>query len=184
MLKNTLNAFGIRKSHTTAYHPQGNGLVERFNRSLLQLLCTYIDKEFDWEQHLPLALYVYRTAVHSPTGVSQHMLMFGKEPQALLFDSSLTFDSGSYQHYLRAKLADLLDFVESNLVKAADQQKFHYDKQSSVPFFTMNDKVWLSVPSAGRLQPRGEGGWKVTSIKNPVTIEISNGRKSKVVHKQ
>ena len=76
--------------------------------------------------------------------------------------------------------------MESNLVKAADQQKFHYDKQSSVPFFTMNDKVWLSVPTAGKLQPRGEGGWKVTSIKlkSPVTIEISNGRKSKVVPMQ
>ena len=35
VLKQTLEAFGIQKSHTTAYHPQGDGLVERFNRSLL-----------------------------------------------------------------------------------------------------------------------------------------------------
>ena len=35
VLKQTLDVFGIRKSHTTAYHPQGDGLVERFNRSLL-----------------------------------------------------------------------------------------------------------------------------------------------------
>ena len=78
MLKQTLDAFGIQKSHTTAYHPQGDRLVERFNRSLLQLLCTYIDKEFDWEQHLPLALYAYRTTVYSSTGISPHMLMFGR----------------------------------------------------------------------------------------------------------
>ena len=162
-----------------AYHPQGDGLVERFNRSLLQLLCTYTDKEFDWEQYLPLALYTYRTAVHSSTGVSPHMLMFGREPQALLFDPSLAFDSGSYQHYL---CANLQDFMESNLLKAADQQKFHYDKQSLAPSFTMNDKVWLSVPTAGKLQPRWEGGWKVTSVKSPVTIEIGNGGQSKVVH--
>ena len=182
VLKQTLDAFGIRKSHTTAYHPQGDGLVERFNRSLLQLLRTYVDKEFDWEQHLPLALYAYRTAAHSSTGISPHMLMFGREPHAFLFDSPLTFDPGSYQHYLRAKLAELQDLVESNLVKAADQQKCHYDKQSKAPSFAIHDKVWLSVPTAGKLQPRWEGGWKVTSVNSPVTIEISNGRKSKVVH--
>ena len=46
----------------------------------------------------------------------------------------------------------------------------------------MNDKVWLSVPTTGKLQPRWEGGWKVSSVKGPVTIEISNGKQSKVVH--
>ena len=60
----------------------------------------YVDREFDWEQHLPLALYAYQTAAHSSTGVSPHMLMFGREPHALLFDFHLTFDSGSYQHHL------------------------------------------------------------------------------------
>ena len=142
----------------------------------------YIDKEYDWEQHLPLALYTYGAAVHSSTGVPPHMLMFGREPNALIFDSSLAFDPGSYQHYLQAKLAGFQDFVESSLLKAADQQKSHYDKQSLVPSFTMNDKVWLSVHTAGKLQPRWEGGWKVTAVKSPVTIVINNGRKSKVVH--
>ena len=110
------------------------------------------------------------------------MLMFGRDLHALLFDSPLTFDPGSYQHYLRAKLADLQDLVESNLVKAGDQQKIYYDKRSKVPSFAVNDKVWLSVLTAGKLQPRWEGGWKVTSVKTPVTIKISDGTKNKVVH--
>ena len=38
ILLETLNAFGVTKSHTTAYHPSGDGLVERLNRSLLQML--------------------------------------------------------------------------------------------------------------------------------------------------
>lgn len=88
------------------------------------------------------------------------MLMFGREPHALLFDSPLTFDPSSYQHYLRAKLAELQDLVESNLVKAADQQKSHYDKQSKVPSFVVNDRVWLSMPTASKLQPRLEGDGK------------------------
>ena len=80
LLKQTLEAFGIRKTHTMAYHPQGDGKVERFNRSLLQLLCTYIDKEEEWEQYLSLVLYAYRSAKHSSTGVSPFLLMFGRQP--------------------------------------------------------------------------------------------------------
>ena len=59
------------------------------NCCLLQLLRTYIDKECE-EQHLPLALYAYRAAAHSSTGVSPHMLMFGREPNALIFDIYIT----------------------------------------------------------------------------------------------
>lgn len=39
----TLKAFETNKSCITAYHPQGNGLVERFNRLLLQMLWSYIE---------------------------------------------------------------------------------------------------------------------------------------------
>ena len=70
LLKQTLEAFGTSKTRTTAYHPQGDGMVERFNRSLLQLLLTYVEEESDWEQFLPLVLHAYLTSVHSSTGVS------------------------------------------------------------------------------------------------------------------
>jgi len=67
LLKQTLEAFGTTKTRTTAYHPQGDGMVEQFNRSLLQLLQTYVEEESDWERFLPLLLLAYRTSVHSST---------------------------------------------------------------------------------------------------------------------
>ncbi len=45
IMAQTLEAFGTTKSRTTAYHPQGDGMVERFNHSLLQLLRVYVDKK-------------------------------------------------------------------------------------------------------------------------------------------
>ena len=78
ILKATLEAFGIAKSWTTAYHPQGDGMVERLNRSLLQLLRAYVTEQAEWECHLPLVLYAYCSATHSSTGLSPFELMFGR----------------------------------------------------------------------------------------------------------
>ena len=72
LLRQTLESFEVHKSHTTASHSEGDGMVECFNRSLLQLLRSYVDNKADWEQYLPLVLYIYRTAVHSSTGVSPY----------------------------------------------------------------------------------------------------------------
>ena len=79
ILYQTLDAFGVTKSRTTAYHPAGDGLVERFNRSLSQMLHSYVQQQQDWEQYLPLVLYAYRTAVHASTGVLPFELMFGRQ---------------------------------------------------------------------------------------------------------
>ena len=75
LLRQTLNAFGIEKSRTTAYHPQGDEMVERLNRLFLQMLRAYVQKQHDWECHLSLVLFPYRTTVHSSTGMSPFGLM-------------------------------------------------------------------------------------------------------------
>ena len=126
LLKQSLDAFGISKTHTTAYHPEGDGMVERFNRSLLQLLRTYVDTESDWEKHLLLVLYAYRTATHASTDVSPHILMFGRQPHSAVFEAPCGFEPMSYQFHLRDKLVKLRDFVESQLIMSSASQKMSY----------------------------------------------------------
>ena len=60
---------GIRKTRTTLLHPQSDGMVERFNRTMEEHLSKVVaEHQKDWDRHLPLFLLAYRSAVHDTTG--------------------------------------------------------------------------------------------------------------------
>ena len=55
---------GTTKVNTSGYHPQCDGLVEKFNSTLINMLAKSVDKYgHDWDSHLPYLLFAYRVAV-------------------------------------------------------------------------------------------------------------------------
>ena len=182
ILRKTLEAFGVQKSRTTAYHPQGDGMVERFNRSLLQMLRSYVHDHAEWEQYLPLVLFAYRTAMHASTGVSPFEMMFGRSPHQPPLPEASAHDVVSYQNQLRSKLAQLTDFVETHMTEAAHKQKLCYDRHTTSRSFKCGDSVWLTSPTAGKLDPKWEGDWEVQAVNGPATYTITDGKRTKTVH--
>ena len=65
ILQKTCEAFGVHKTRTTPYHPQGDGLVERANRSIIQMLRVYCNKNKDWEKLPLLYMSAYCTSQHT-----------------------------------------------------------------------------------------------------------------------
>ena len=54
---------GTEHRVTSAYHPQTNGLTERFNQTLQTALMKMVnDDQNDWDEHLPAVLFAYRTS--------------------------------------------------------------------------------------------------------------------------
>jgi len=70
----------INKTRTILYHPQCDGLVERFNRTLLNMLATCVsDHPFDWEKHIRKVCMAYNSSIHSSTGHVPFYLLFGRQ---------------------------------------------------------------------------------------------------------
>ena len=71
---------GSHKTRTTPCHPESDGLVEQFNRTLLMMLAMFAGQNRDdWDDLLPVVMMAYRSSVHESTGFSLYRLMFGEE---------------------------------------------------------------------------------------------------------
>ena len=153
----TLDAFGNTKSRTTAYHPLGDGMVERFNRFLLQMLRAYVRHASDWEEFLPLVMFAYWTSVHTTTGASPSNLMFGCSAHTPACHAP-AYDASSYPEQLCCKLSKLYDFVETHMIDATRHQQQSYNRHVQQRSFKLGDTVWLDIPTAGKLDPKWQGG--------------------------
>ena len=70
----------IGQAHSTTYHPQTNGLVERQNRTLVNMLRVYCSRYMtDWDKYLPQVVGAYSSPQHSTTGTSPFMMLTGRE---------------------------------------------------------------------------------------------------------
>ena len=68
----------VAQVHSTTYHPQTNGLVERQYRTLLSILSVYCSRYMThWDRYLPQVMGAYKSTQRSTTGVSPHMLLTG-----------------------------------------------------------------------------------------------------------
>ena len=80
LFKEMCDLLGIDKTRTTPFHPASDGMVERFNRTMENLLSMYVaDDQHDWDLKLPCALMAYRATPHESTQCSPNLMMLGRE---------------------------------------------------------------------------------------------------------
>lgn len=76
----------IGKMRTAPERPQCDGLSERTNRSIKQMIKAFVNsKHNDWDEKLAMLAFAYNTASHSTTKLSPYELVFGRKPRVIYF---------------------------------------------------------------------------------------------------
>ena len=79
-VKALCNRYQIQHSFSTPYYPQGNGQPKATNKTIISILNKIVIKNHrDWHEHLPYALWAYRTSIRVPTGATPFSLVYGAE---------------------------------------------------------------------------------------------------------
>ncbi|UYV62287.1 hypothetical protein LAZ67_2000001 [Cordylochernes scorpioides] len=145
---NNLN--GTIHRFTTAYHPQTNGLTERLNKTLTDMISMYVDvDQKNWDNILPYVTFAYNTARQETTGYSPFFLVHGREVETPL-DSILPYQPAGtaedYVGHLVTNAEDARMLARLNILQAQSKDKERYDKKHQEVTYKEGDLVWVFTP--------------------------------------
>ena len=126
---------GTQKLFKTAYHPQTNGQVERFNHTILAGLRRFCSEHGrDWEKFSHAVTYAYNTTVHRATGLTPLQLVLTRPPFPLNLENVETVNPEAYgsrqtEQRSRQVLRSLMQSADKHLTATQARYKRDFDKR-------------------------------------------------------
>lgn len=197
LFKQVCKLFSIYKTRTTSFRPQANGTVERFNRTLLNMLSMYCNKnQRSWDVYLPQVMMAYRSTEHSTTKFSPNQMIFGHNilvPSKAVIgqpdEDPVDMDVDEYVADLQEKLSEIHTTARQNLKKQAVYRKKYYDVRAKHRCLEMGQPVWMHDPTrrigvCSKLSNRWNGPYLVEKKLDDLTflIRTSPSKPPKAVH--
>ena len=150
--------YSIQRSRTTPYNPQGNGVCERFNRTLHDLLRTLSkEQKRKWPQYIKEMVFFYNSTPHKTTGESPFLMLFGREPHLpldLLTKNPAPEEYTSTSEYLSLHLERLRKVHQLALARTetAAKKRERPAHTATAPSPELGDKVLLRQHLPGRVK--------------------------------
>ncbi len=157
LMRELYEMLGIHSIRTSAYHPQTDGMVERFNGTLKSGLKKFIqDYHGQWHKALPFILFAYRETPHTTTGFSPFELLLGRNPtgpldvlrQEWTGPKSTSTDLVTFVTSVHERLESAAKAATAMEEEAKNQMKTYYDRGTRGQIFEVGDLVLILKPSS------------------------------------
>ena len=149
----------IIHSRTTPYHPEGNGQVERFNRTLLSMLHTLPDSyKSHWKDHLNKVIHTYNCTYNESTSYSPFYLMFGRHPRLpidLIFNLQSPAKSITYLCHIDKWQSAMRIKTASKSKARGVRAKAYYDHKVRSSVLRPGDSVLIKIKTTSKSKVRG-----------------------------
>ncbi|CAK5046064.1 unnamed protein product [Meloidogyne enterolobii] len=188
--------YGFKHRKTTTYHPQSNGMAERLNRVIADMLFNYVNIKGDnWGHFLQSVVFAYNTSVQASTKQSPYFILFFRDP-IMPIDLRLSNWEGNTREedmsdYLEENvkgLKQIWDSVKLSIEKAQKTQKDNADRDRKEHNFKIHDLVLVKIEhlpgdQAHKFRPKWSGPYRIIEINTPVlTIREINTDKITKIH--
>ena len=179
IMKETLEALNIKHITTSVHHPQSNTKVERFHRTLHDVLSKCIAENYEtWDQYLNQALAAIRFHENDSTKYSPFYLLYNRDP-VLPLDNILKprrqyLGEEPHQVGLEQMHKSFMT-VYNHMRKAKKRQAKYTDKNAKDVTFQVGDPVYLKKHQrANKLQGKWIPYYRILEKRSPVTYIIRN----------
>lgn len=124
IIKQLCRLTNVKKTRSSPYHPLGNSQVERFNKTLMNMLGTLPqDKKRNWKKYVPSMVHAYNCSRNDSTGVSPFYLMFGRQARLPIdLAMGVSPDQHSFEDH-RAYVKDMQERLEYAYHRASQEAK-------------------------------------------------------------
>ena len=194
LMNEVCRLLSVRRLTTSAYHPQCNGLVERFNSTLKGMLKRLAsDRPKDWDRYINAALFAYREAPQESLGFSPFELLYARPvrgPMTILrelWTENIEDEEikTTYQYVidLREKMEKVIEVAQENLKNASKRYKKYFDVKAKARTFDKGDKVLLLLPTkANKLQLKWQGPFEIIRKNGENNYVIEIGKVQRTYH--
>lgn len=194
VMKEVSRLLSFKRITTTPYHPMCNGLVEKFNGTLKQMLkrmCS--ERPRDWDKYINPLLFAYREVPQESLGFSPFDLLYGRTvrgPMTILkelWTKEIPDEDvkTTYQYVLdlRTRLEETCDIARQNLEKASKRQHKYYNRKTQDRQMKEGDRVLVLLPTkSNKLLMQWKGPYSVIQKIGQMDYKIDMGGKLKTFH--
>ena len=188
LMRDLLKLYGIHKSRTTPYHPEGNAQVERYNQTIAMMLSVLATDYKDWDMKIPLAVSSYNGTIHATTSFTPNKLWFGRElyvqADRVIPDNPLKKRTTREQYVERLELDMRIAYeVARNVIgRNMKVQKRYHDRNAHLNAYKVGEAVMKkSLPpkekGTKKFAARWEGPLFVIDVLDDVTYRVGEQNK-------